>query len=255
MILYFSGTGNSKFVAAALADILDDELVSLNQILKENKKKQFYSHKPFVVVTPVYAWRIPIVVTELLENAIFTGNKKLYFLATMGGQSANCAQYCKKICSKNKMQFMGFGSILMPNNYVALSPMPDKTTIKNLINNALPLISSYASSIKKEALITKSKNDTTYIPSFLSGPVNILFRKFMVSSKKFIVSKDCISCGKCAQVCSLNNINMSSGKPEFKNNCINCYACIHNCPKAAINIKGKTETHGRYLCPDYERNM
>lgn len=34
MILVFSGTGNSKYVADALADRIDDEVVSLNDIIK-----------------------------------------------------------------------------------------------------------------------------------------------------------------------------------------------------------------------------
>ena len=36
MILYFSGTGNSKYVAQRIADALGDELVNLNDRIKDS---------------------------------------------------------------------------------------------------------------------------------------------------------------------------------------------------------------------------
>ena len=47
---------------------------------------------------------------------------------------------------------------------------------------------------------------------------------------------------------------MENGKPIFKNSCVSCYGCIHRCPVEAINIKGKTKKHGRYVCPEYNKN-
>lgn len=252
MILYFTGTGNSKFVANALADELNDEVVSLNTIIKESKKISFVSSKPFIVVTPIYGWRIPQIVNVLLKSATFSGNNHLYFLGTMGGQSGNSEYYCKKICNQNGMKFMGFGNIKMPNNYVVAKQMPDQLEINVILHNALTLISSYASQIKQNLFITKNSKDHSPLPWLRSGPVNFLYNKLLVSSKNYVVSDDCISCGKCDRICPTNNITLKSGKPYFGNSCINCYACIHHCPRAAINVKGRTETNGRYVCPEYK---
>ena len=41
MILYFSGTGNSRFVAYELGKQLKDEVVAINTYLKEKKKGVF----------------------------------------------------------------------------------------------------------------------------------------------------------------------------------------------------------------------
>ena len=38
MILYFTGTGNSKFVADYLAEKLEDDVLSINKILKNAVK-------------------------------------------------------------------------------------------------------------------------------------------------------------------------------------------------------------------------
>ena len=55
MILYFSGTGNSWFAAEKIAEITGDELVCLNNYIKDGIAGDFLSGKPFVLVCPTYA--------------------------------------------------------------------------------------------------------------------------------------------------------------------------------------------------------
>ena len=55
MILYFTGTGNSKFVADYLAEHLNDETISMNKIIKNSEKLVCDSEKPYIVVAPIYA--------------------------------------------------------------------------------------------------------------------------------------------------------------------------------------------------------
>jgi ferredoxin len=148
------------------------------------------------------------------------------------------------------MTFMGFCGVIMPSNYVASGVMLKTEAAKKVIEEALPVIKSIAKKIKNGNVICKT--DKTRMAGIMSGPVNSLFNKYS-SNCGYIVSDKCISCGKCADNCVLNNINMENGRPVFGKNCISCYACIHHCPVEAINIKGKTETHGRYVCPEYKK--
>ncbi len=56
MILYFSATGNSQYISERIARKTNDEVVSLNQLLKQNKKDDLTSEtKSFVFVCPTYA--------------------------------------------------------------------------------------------------------------------------------------------------------------------------------------------------------
>ena len=36
MILYFSGTGNSRYIAEVINSVIEDKLVSINECLKNN---------------------------------------------------------------------------------------------------------------------------------------------------------------------------------------------------------------------------
>ena len=79
-----------------------------------------------------------------------------------------------------------------------------------------------------------------------SGPVNPLFYRLFVKDKGFTVSDKCISCGKCALRCPLNNISIEGGKPVWKGRCTHCMACICYCPTSAIEYGKKSLGKPRY---------
>ena len=64
MVLYFSGTGNSKYVAKRIADALGDTLLSMNERIKAGDASAVGCGERLVIVTPTYAWRIPRIVRD-----------------------------------------------------------------------------------------------------------------------------------------------------------------------------------------------
>jgi len=249
MILYFTGSGNSKYIADALAKRLYDEVISLNRVIKQNEQKRFVSQRPFVIVAPIHAWRLPRLIERLIRESAFIGCQKMYFVVTMESQTGRCDKYCENICKEIGMEFMGLRGVAMPNNYVVTSKMPQEKEVNQILKEALPQVDEIADAIQTFTKIHKT--DKTPAARFLSGPVNHFFYKKLMTDRSFAVSDDCVGCTTCEKFCPINNIIMKDGRPEFQGNCINCYACIHHCPKEAININGKTENHGRYVCPEY----
>ena len=67
MIIYFSGTGNSRFAAEYLSKQLKDELLDAGQRVKSREKDTLHSERPWVFVAPVYAWRMANVMTEYIR--------------------------------------------------------------------------------------------------------------------------------------------------------------------------------------------
>ena len=68
MIFYFSGTGNSKYVAKRIANALGDALVNLNDRIKASDTSSVETDERVIIVTPTYAWRIPRVVRDWLRK-------------------------------------------------------------------------------------------------------------------------------------------------------------------------------------------
>ena len=249
MILYFTGTGNSKFVADYLAEKLNDEVLSLNKIIKYGENPILESDKPYIIVAPIYAWRLPAVVEETIKNIQLNGCKSVYCIVTMGENSGNADKYIKNIITDKVMNFTGYTGVVMQNNYLFMEKMPKPRDAAKALKKVIPELDKIVAAIKEENPL--KKQDKTHFSAIMSGPVNAGFNKFMVKKQELKADNDCIACGKCAELCPVNNIEVQEGTVTFKGNCCGCLACLHHCPKQAINVKNQTQDKGRYVCPDY----
>lgn len=251
MVIYFSGTGNSQYVAEGIAEKTGDELISLNKLLKEGRKETLVSkEKPFVFVCPVYAWQLPRVVETFIRENSFEGTKKVYFIMTCGGETANAVSYVKALCDNKDWTLKGFAEILMPDNYIVMFPALNKEVEIEKNHEADVLIDELASQIsgQKEFFIYKEKGLLGKLESSL---VNTLFYTFYVKSKGFHTTEKCIGCKQCVDLCPLNNITMEGDRPGWGNHCTHCMACICGCPTEAIEYKNKTQGKPRYQLKNY----
>jgi flavodoxin/NAD-dependent dihydropyrimidine dehydrogenase PreA subunit len=252
MILYFSGTGNSRYTAQAIQTVTGDELISINEHIKAGKKENLKSDAPYVFVLPTYAWRMPKVAYDFIRDTNFLGNKKVYFILTCGSETGNAVQYTKKICLEKGFELLGFAGVVMPDNYIVMYTPSNKTKAKEIVKKATPQILDIGKLIKNEQPLPEEK--ITLLGKFMSSAVNPIFYRTFVSAKGFYSTDTCVSCGKCEQLCPLNNIEVKDGKPVWGQNCTHCMACICKCPKEAIEYKKKSKGKPRYYITGYNVN-
>ena len=116
MILYFSGTGNSRYAALRLGELTGEPVNSINQCLKEGAAIGLHSKNHYVVVSPVYAWRLPRVVERFIRQASCSGHTGIYFVLTCGDDVGNAAKYARRLCAKKGLRFCGLEPLVMPEN-------------------------------------------------------------------------------------------------------------------------------------------
>ena len=74
MILYFSGTGNSKYVASRIKDSTDDEIFSIEDCIKVNNYKfSLDEGESLGIICPTYFFGVPVIVEDFLKRVRFTG--------------------------------------------------------------------------------------------------------------------------------------------------------------------------------------
>lgn len=247
MIFYFSGTGNSKHAAEEIAAVTGENAISLNKKIKEGDYKTvtLKEGERLVFVAPTYGWRIPRVVEDWIKKTEFKNAKNAWFVLTCGGEIGHAYKYIRKLCLEKGFDYMGTAQVLMPENYVAMFRVPDNDEARETVKKAEPVIEDAAKNIfEGNKLFAPRGNYILY--SFLSGAVNRLFYAFIVKSKKFWVKDNCVSCGKCVEACSLNNVSLQNGKPIWGNDCTHCMACICYCPQKSIEYGKKSKGKNRY---------
>lgn len=246
MVLYFSGTGNSAYVAKRIANLLLDETLDLFQKIRAHDYSEVHSEKPWVFVAPVYAWQMPLIVRDWIANTTLTGCKEVYFTITCGQSIGGAGEYAKKLCESKGLNYKGCAQVVMPENYLLMFPVPDEAKSREIIRQAEPVIDEIADRIGKGEILTEHVGLGGKLSS---GLVNTFFYKCFVSAKKFYTQESCNSCGYCETVCPLHNIHLVDGKPLWGDACTHCCACICRCPQSAIEYGKASIGKPRYLCP------
>lgn len=253
MVLYFSATGNTEFIAQELAKRLDDECVNLLDRVKADIHTPLYSEKPFVICAPVYVCEMPRFMASYLKKQPFTGDNEAYFIFTSGGYCGISGVLAKSIIKSKKMVYRGHAEFKMPRNYVANDsyPMLEKDEIDKRILTAYEQLDNVAADI-----LSGNKLKARHIflaETIITVPFNPVWCKFKLTAKDFYAKDTCIGCGKCAKLCPLNNIKITDGKPVWSNQCTHCMACIGNCPVEAIEYGTVTQNKEPYNFCKYKK--
>ena len=244
MILFFSGTGNSRYIARRLAAALGDELVSINDRIKSGDDGAIRAGGRLIFVTPTYGWRIPRVVEEWIRNMEFSGADKVWFVMNCGSEIGDAAKYNKRLCADKGFAYMGTAQVIMPENYIAMFDAPEAEEAGKIVEKAEPDIDAAIAHIKTGQAFTVPRNNL--YDRIMSGPVNPVFYQFFVKAAAFHANSACIGCGQCVKNCPMNSIKLENGKPSWGKECTHCMACICYCPTKAIEYGKKSIGKPRY---------
>ena len=248
MICYFSGTGNSKYVADRLAEKTGHAVFSINDGLK-NGTIPAVGDKDIIIVSPTYAWRLPKVVDKWIREANFDGAKRIWFVMTCGGEIGNAGSHNMLVTAAKRLAYKGSVGIKMPDNYIIMFNDISQRDADALYIKAERKIDEVASLISSGQSFDAPK---VGLPDKMkSGYVNNVFYH-NVKADKYYSTEACISCGKCEMVCPLNNVSLKEGRPVWGKNCTHCMACISYCPVNAIEYGKKTAGKRRYTIEDYK---
>lgn len=251
MILYFSATGNSEYVAKNIAHLNNDSIVDMSIYLKKKEYMTLESNTPYVIIAPIYISTMPTIIIDLLKKSKLNGNKNIYFIMTCAGSGVSgAAAFLKPLVNKMNMFYRGVEHLSMPQNYLMFFTVKDKNENDIRMNEAIAKIPMLANKIKNNMDFDMSKVGLMHKLSI--KPVIWMFDAFFIKPKKFFTTDDCVGCGICAKVCPLNNIKMLDNKPKWGKECVHCTACINRCPKKAIEYGKKTQGKNRYVAVQFK---
>lgn len=251
MIFYFSGTGNSLYIAKRMHEIEDKEIIDMASAL--NKKEFKYSvadDEKIGIIFPVYFWGLPTIVNDFISQLRIESNKTpfIYTVITCGSSIGNANKILENLLKEKKLQLNSVFSIEMPSNYIMRYNTPNEEDQKSIFQTGEKQIEKIIKRLETSQSGDFSKH---HGPLDLFTPVAYKLYGFYRKTKDFYTTDACNSCGICEEICPSKNICLEAGNPKWiKEKCSHCTACINRCPSQNIQYGNSTKNRRRYINPN-----
>lgn len=247
ILYYYSGAGNSLWVARTLAAALGQ--VEVAPIADWQEDQQANAPDVLGIVFPVFIWGVPRRVIRFVNALKNLGDGYAFAVATNGGQVANTLVQLEKLFRKRGGLLSAGFDITMPSSYIPWGGPGPEEERRKLFDAALTKLLRIAACVQNREKRPVEKGPL-WQRAIFSPIYKLTFGKTPGWDKEFWVDDKCSRCGLCAKVCPSRNIALEEGKPVWNHACEQCFACLQWCPKEAIQYGKKTPRYERYRHPE-----
>ena len=244
VMLYFSGTGNSKYIAELFSQNINAESHSIESnvdfgaLINENEVIGF--------CYPVYFSRVPRIMREFVGKHIKQlKNKKLLIFCTQQILSGDGARAFTDLFPKGYVQVLYAEHFFMPSNIWPITTNARK--IKKYYYNAERKMQVVCRNIINGNTKKRGFNFISRILGLIQAPLALPIERKANNSVK--ISAQCTNCELCISICPMKNFHLENNKIEHNHNCTVCYRCVNKCPNKALTVvfHGKIKNQYRGL--------
>ena len=247
MIFYFTGTGNSMWVAKTLEKNLHD--TAQNIVAYKNEKEISIDDALIGFSFPTYMSDLPWIVKEfLLKLKIPTSAYCFVIMTSNHGESGKSFKSLSQVLESKGSVLSAAFDLQMPGNCIPSTEEENDERLKQAPARMSEIITEIQDRcINFHSDGSQLKDD--YVKSSYFYGTHSLKRLTFV--KDFSVTKSCTGCGICAKVCPMENIKIVEKQAIHGNQCVACYACVHWCPEHATLPKVPMLKHrSQYVHPE-----
>ncbi len=249
LMIYYSGTGNSKRVSEWIVQEAKDK--GLNTHITSFHEfdpaalKDFTGKTLIGIFSATHGFNMPhsmlnfLLRFKLLKGSdVFIGNTRAgmklskLFLPGLSG----IAMYFPALI----MFFKGYKvkamyPVDLPSNWISLHPGLRRKVVDSMVDRYEKLSKQFAGKILA--------GNRVFLKSFILLPLDLLVTPLAVGyyfigryilAKTFIANYNCTDCGICIDNCPTKSIIRVGNRPYWKFSCESCMKCMNYCPERAI---------------------
>lgn len=240
VLYYFSGTGNTMWVANKIKENFKSYGIDISLINMESEKPINIKCYDFMIIgSVVYSGLEPKIVNDFLKKLPDTKKRiKTIVYSTQASKSSSAILSMAKKLTQKGYDIVIQSAIRMPNDrYFILGK-------KSSLEEEKEILGRSSEKIKELTKLFIENKRLKECNSKIKMSFGRIYGKFLRNSlpklsKNITASKECIKCGLCLRNCPKSNITFENGRAVFHSKCMLCLRCIYVCPINAIRYKGK----------------
>ncbi len=256
LYLYFSGTGNTKYVVDKFSSLFEE-----NEYIKQSIEHENFDYantiansETIILAYPIHDSMMPFIMIEFLNQykEAFR-DKKLITIAVQMLFSGDGGALAYRQLKSVGVKLLHSVHINMPNNLTnvfVFKALPIEKT-NHIIIKADKKIKEVVNKINQGKTLRMGRRFYSRAVGFLTQ--RGLGKPFMKYARKklHIYHEKCIKCKKCIDLCPVNNLYLQDNQIKTKNLCTLCYRCINACPTQAISQLGLKPPKIQYIRKDF----
>lgn len=263
LVIYFSGTGNTDYVARYLARQLDRKPIEIElRSIEWQPASALTGFDLLVVGFPVYAADSPEFVQDYLRRLPAGDDRGALVFCTKGAYAGRAVQRNLRRLDNRGYVPLGGGSILMPgtdglsmvgrDSWMARKALEKDYDHLKDADHLAGEITAILEELLDDRPVDELRSPLPRRPigELSDGAWAAAYR----ASERFCRARlhadhRCEGCGLCARVCPVDNVELQDNHPVFAQHCILCLRCLHTCPQEAIQIARFTVDKFRWRGP------
>lgn len=242
--LYFSGTGNSAYIAKGFARRMGADCHSIEEDM--DFSALLGAHDTVAVCYPIYGSCVPRIMREFAvkHKAMLVGNKLIILCTQMmfSGDGARAFARLLPGCDKNVLYAEHFN---MPNNISNFWLFPVREGERKRKQHAADRrLERVCHNIRGGVVVRRGWWSFSALLGKLQNSGWPAIEEKQRGS--FIADGDCNRCGLCVRRCPMGNLELTEAGITQQNNCILCYRCVNLCPQRAATVLLHTKPTRQY---------
>ena len=235
LTLYFSATGNARYIAELLCREMGGRCMSIEA--RADFDAEIAAHGVIAFCYPVYGSRVPRIMREFVARHMpaLTG-KRLVICAVQNIFSGDAARAFTDMFDIGAVEVVYAEHFNMPNN-ICNTPLLRPTSsrkIERYKRKAELKVARMCDNMRRGVVKRRGFSwISRRLGSIQGNPWARLELKAMSGVK---IHPQCNACKLCTKICPMQNLTERDGRIQQCGNCILCYRCVNQCPQRAITV-------------------